>query len=328
MEMIVGLFVVLTAGAFIGGLDGSDDDDGFAETNPEDAAQFPIEYILLGDANPALAEAQVTEDLAVEPVEQAPHAQPDDGSNDRPVTTEDDLASDDNAVPTIPPGQNDQGPITLRLTNDDDYFLGTTAAENVIGRQGDDTLIGNGGADSLVGWGGDDTLTSHGLGGMLSGNQGDDELYARKAGFGQYHLYGGEGDDRITMHLDNQAGWGHQGFHVDGGAGADEFRFVDVGTTDAPIVSRIEDFDPSQDSIWVDDEELDLNALPSDMRIIEYHGQQWLVINENIIIGLEGARMTAPEGVPTMMGSPEEMHFHMFPTNLAVLATVPFITAA
>jgi hypothetical protein len=100
-----------------------------------------------------------------------------------------------------------------------------------------------------------------------------------------------------------------------------------VGTTDAPMVSRIEDFDPSQDSIWVDDEEIDLNALPSDMRIVEYHGQQWLVINDNIIIGLEGARMTAPEGVPTMMGDTEEMHFHMFPTNLAVLATVPFITA-
>ena len=28
-----------------------------------------------------------------------------------------------------------------------------------------------------------------------------------------------------------------------------------------------------------------------------------------------------------MMGDTEEMHFHMFPTNLAVLATVPFITA-
>ncbi|MFC6639726.1 hypothetical protein GV827_15370 [Sulfitobacter sp. JBTF-M27] len=215
-------------------------------------------------------------------------------------------------------------PITISLTDNDDYHLGTSAAEHIIGGRGDDTIVGNGGADRLAGWGGDDELISHGNGGRLSGNQGDDYLEARKTSYGQYHLYGGDGEDTFVMHLDNNPGWGHQGFHAYGGDQSDEFRFVGVGTTNAPMMARIEDFDASLDSIWVDDEEIDLNALPADMRIVNYHDQQWLVIEENIMIGLEGARTPAPSGVPTMMGGAEEMHFHAFPANLANLPAVQF----
>lgn len=215
-------------------------------------------------------------------------------------------------------------PVTTSLTNNDDYHLGTSAAEHIIGGQGDDTIVGNGGADRLAGWGGDDELISHGSGGRLSGNQGDDYLEAKKTSYGQYHLYGGEGEDTFFMHLDNNPGWGHQGFHAYGGDQSDEFRFVGVGTTNAPLMARIEDFDASLDSIWVDDEEIDLNALPTDMRIVNYYNQQWLVIEENIMIGLEGAQTPAPLGVPTMVGGVEEMHFHAFPANLADLPAVEF----
>lgn len=213
-------------------------------------------------------------------------------------------------------------PMQTDLTSSDDYYVGTPDDERIIGRQGNDTIFGGGGADSLAGWGGDDELIHHGNGGRLSGNQGDDYLEAGKTSYGQYHLYGGEGEDTLVMHLDNESGWGHQGFHAYGGNQADDFRFVGAETANAPLLSRIEDFDASEDSIWVDDVEINLNALPDDMRIVSFHEQQWLIIGNNIMIGLEGARADAPDGVPTMMGSTEEMHFHRFPVDLSNLPTV------
>ncbi len=213
----------------------------------------------------------------------------------------------------------------INLTNSDDYYTGTSAAEHIIGRQGNDTIIGGGGVDTLEGWAGDDELISYGSGGMLSGNTGNDYLEAKKTSYGQYHLYGGGGDDTFVMHLDNNPGWGHQAFHVYGGDGAEQFRFIGVGSTNATMLSRIDDFDAAQDSIWVDGIEIDLNDLSAHMRIVNYYDQQWLVIGSNVMIGLEGARMYAPQGVPTMMGGAEEMHFHAFPSDLADLETVEFV---
>ncbi len=213
----------------------------------------------------------------------------------------------------------------IYLTDQDDLYYATSAAEHIIGKKGDDVILGGGGHDTLEGWGGDDVLISHGSGGLLAGNTGDDYLEAKKTSYGQYHMYGGTGDDQLVMHLNNENGWGHQGFHVYGRDQADEFRFVGVETTNAPLLSRIDDFDASQDSIWVDATEIDLYNLPANMRIVDFHGQQWLVIDSNVMIGLEGARMYAPDGVPTMMGGAEEMHFHTFPTNIASLESVEFV---
>jgi len=226
--------------------------------------------------------------------------------------------------PALSAGEIGLMPMSTNLTDGDDFHNGTPQDERIIGRQGNDTIFGGGGSDTLAGWGGDDELVSHGSGGRLSGNQGDDYLEARKTSYGQYHLYGGDGEDTFVMHLDNESGWGHQGFHAHGGDQADDFRFIGAEVANAPLLSRIEDFNASEDSIWVDDVELDLNALPEDMRIVSYHQQQWLLIGSDVMIGLEGARANAPDGVPTMMGSTEEMHFHPFPVNLADLATVQF----
>ena len=212
-----------------------------------------------------------------------------------------------------------------RLGSEDDYYVGSPEAETLFGRQGDDTINGGGGADTLNGGAGEDVLISHGSGGRLAGISEDDYLEARKTSYGQYHLFGGEGDDTIVMHQNNASGWGHQGFHAYGGEGADEFHFVGTGLADAPLVSRINDFDATQDSIWVDDVEIDLDNLAAGMRLVSYHDQQWLAIDDNILIGLEGFRMDAPAGVPTMGDGTMEMHFHAFPTNLADLPTVPFI---
>ena len=210
-------------------------------------------------------------------------------------------------------------PSSPEFTDDDDIRSGNSDAERFVGGKGNDSVFGGGGADSLVGWGGDDVLVSDGRGGMLSGNQGDDYLEARKTGYGQYHLYGGEGDDTLVMHLDNAPRWGEQGFHVYGRDGADEFRFLDVENAHAPIVSRINDFDPKQDSLWVDDVKIDLSDLPDDMQIVSYLNQKWLLIEDKILIGLEGAKPMADPGIPTMGGSMEEKHFHEFPTDMSQL---------
>ncbi|MEN8918390.1 MAG: calcium-binding protein [Octadecabacter sp.] len=267
-----------------GGDDAQEDDDTYPENDP---VEGELASDQLWDGESADPEVQITED---------------------PEAT----------------AQHDVELTPIILTRGDDDYVGTSADEHIIGGKGDDTIVGNGGADRLDGWRGDDEIVSYGDGGRLSGNQGDDYLEAKKTNFGQFHIFGGLGEDTIVMHLDNEAGWGRQGFHVHGGDQADEFRFVGAGTTNAPMISRIEDFDSSQDSIWVDDEEVDLDALPSDMRIVNYLEQQWLVIDNNVMIGLEGVRMPAPAGVPTIMGGEEEMHFHMFPTDLASLQSVEY----
>ena len=207
-------------------------------------------------------------------------------NSDQLIETEDGVPADPDVVPS---SDGDEASKSIKLTSGDDDYSGTAADEHIIGGKGDDTIFGNGGVDRLGGWGGDDELISHGNGGRLAGNQGDDYLEAKKTGYGQYHIFGADGEDTIVMHLDNNPGWGHQGFHAHGGDDADEFRFVGAGTTNEPMMSRLEDFDPSQDSIWVDDEEIDLEALPSNMRIVDFHEQQWLVIDDNVMIGLEGA---------------------------------------
>ncbi len=207
----------------------------------------------------------------------------------------------------------------IRLTEADDLFFGTASDEKIIGDKGNDTIVGNDGADTLEGWNGNDILISHGSGGMLSGDRGDDFLEAEKTSYGQYHLYGSVGDDTFWMHLDNQSGWGDTGFHIYGGDGQDSFYFFGSGDANAPIVSRIDDFDASQDSIYFDGQEIDLRNLPDNMRIVLWDGQQWLQIDDNVLIGLEGARVdpNSPTG--------EDTHMPEFPTDLASLETTDFI---
>ncbi|MFN5100593.1 MAG: hypothetical protein ACK5D0_10320 [Burkholderiaceae bacterium] len=56
-----------------------------------------------------------------------------------------------------------------------DYFFGTSAAENLVGGKGDDLLVGGGGEDFLQGGAGDDTLIIAGVdGGRMTGGSGSD----------------------------------------------------------------------------------------------------------------------------------------------------------
>lgn len=216
-------------------------------------------------------------------------------------------------------------------TSNNDTLSGTTADDSIYGGLGDDSLTGNGGHDIIMGGLGNDTLIAHGHGGGLYGDAGNDYIDARKTGFGQFHIWGGTGNDRIVMSLTNNAGWGSQAYHVYGGEGADRFEFTGVGTTNVVSFSRIDDFDASRDSIWVDGQQINLNALPANMRVVNYVGQQFLLIGNSVVIALEGARL-ADEFSAFGTSGAEEAHFWSmtsnggsFPTAIFSQPTVAFV---
>ncbi len=172
----------------------------------------------------------------------------------------------------------------------------------VVGTTGDDLLHGGDAAENILGWAGNDTIHAALYGGMVSGGAGNDTIYGY--GFGdpnparyQTHLMGNSGDDTIIMDLSrpsddlNPIRMGH---HVFGGEGSDRFVFTNLGPSTQQIIGRIDDFDPSRDSIWLDDQELNLQNLPDNVRIVAYNGQKWLLIDERALYALEGARHKSP----------------------------------
>lgn len=167
----------------------------------------------------------------------------------------------------------------------------------------------------------------------------------------QIHIYAENGDDVINMGFNTISKFAH-GHHVRGGrrdgAGTDEgsagngrdtFNFVNIGRVNDTIVGRIEDFDASRDRIQIEGATLNLQSLPSNVRIVEFNGdhndagsdpQQWLLIDTNgghIFYSLEGARvdMTGNGGAN---GGEQESHFIKFSSqipNFNTLKDVDFI---
>lgn len=183
---------------------------------------------------------------------------------------------------------------TLNGGAGDDLIYGGAGNDQIIGGTGNDTLYGGGGSDTLNGWGGDDVIIHEGNGGMLGGQQGNDYLFAKKIGYGQFHLYGGEDNDTLVMDLNNTGStWGWQGHHGFGGEGADQFRFQNVSGATNTLFGRIEDYDHSRDTIWLEGTQINLNSLPSNVKIVNYDGQQWLVFDGKAAYALEGARKAA-----------------------------------
>ncbi len=220
---------------------------------------------------------------------------------------------------------------TYHGTTGNDSYLGTTGNDMIHGNAGNDTLNGNGGQDHIDGGAGNDTITISGTGGGGSGGEGNDIFYSTKQGYGQYHLWGDRGNDRFVISLANQVGWGSQGHHLYGGEGADQFEFTGVSLTNEYSFSRIDDFDASRDSIWVSGVKLNFAALPSNMRVVNYVGQQFLLIGTKTVIALEGARLSDEfSGFGTSQA--EEAHFWSktatatgFPTAIFNQPTAAFI---
>ncbi|WP_082899417.1 calcium-binding protein [Sulfitobacter sp. EhC04] len=146
----------------------------------------------------------------------------------------------------------------------------------------------------------------------LYGGQGNDTLTAAVSDIGQIHLRGDIGDDLFNLDLQND--FGRQGHHVYGGEGADIFNFTNIHLVNAPVVGRINDFEPTRDVIMIEGRTINLNALPTSVmlpdgstvvvRIVaftssgEQHSaaelglgaQQFLQIGDNVFYALDGAR--------------------------------------
>lgn len=177
---------------------------------------------------------------------------------------------------------------------------------NIQSAQGsawNDTLTGGTGTTKLNGLQGNDLITHNGTSGLMGlyGGDGNDSLSAGYAGGsktagGQFHLFGGSGDDVLTMNLTfSSSAQGYQGHHAYGGQGSDTFNLTNSTSTAKPLVGRIDDFDIAQDTIQVDGVSLNFSNLPSNVKVVEYNGQQWLLVGSNALYALEGARYGGTE---------------------------------
>jgi Ca2+-binding RTX toxin-like protein len=186
--------------------------------------------------------------------------------------------------------------------------------ETFTGTPEDNVIHGDGGEDWILGWGGDDLLTAEHASGQsgLWGNGGNDTLIGAVPGYGQIHMSGAEGDDRLVLDVTNEMGL--QGHHAYGGKGADTFEFINVDAAEVPILGRIDDFDASQDSLWIEGNEIDLFDLPDGVDVVEYQEQFWLKIGDNILYALEGAR-----------DGGAERHFSAWPEDINELKVVEFL---
>lgn len=203
-------------------------------------------------------------------------------------------------------------------TSGDDEIFGTEADDIIYGNGGNDTIYGGGGKDELYGGAGNDYIYYVGSHGRIDGMSGNDYIYAKKNTGGQIHIYGGTGTDTIVMDVSRSLAWSNRdGHHVFGGRLNDKFIFQDPTPGAGLIVGRIDDFDNSRDSIWIGDTKLDLYNLPDDVRVIERLGQQWLVISNEIVYALEGARKT--------IGNAEEIHFQSREFSLDLVRSLPSV---
>lgn len=161
---------------------------------------------------------------------------------------------------------------------------------------------------------------------MVSATDKDDIIVARTTGHqsDQVHIYAHRGDDIITLDMTNPIrSTLSQGFHVYGNAGADQFRFVNFDKMNGTISGRIDDFNPTEDQIYIDGQLLDIynpGAITGyKVSVIEFvqppknnygitASQQWLRIETpkgQALYALEGARLlSSPVGDAT-----EESHF-------------------
>lgn len=215
---------------------------------------------------------------------------------------------------------------------------GHHGATLIVGTTKSDTLTGGLGVADIRGWAGDDILHGGVRGGTVSGGHGNDIIYA--IGFGarmpqqfQTHAFGDWGNDTIIMDLSRQTGDTYAlrfGHHVFGGHGKDKFVFSGSAKNDQRIIGRIDDFDPSQDTIWIDNQQINFRTLPENVRVVGYKGQQWLLINEKALYCLEGARHDSEKisGDGRNAEGSEEDHFIDWPeewlNGVPKTADIPF----
>ncbi len=114
------------------------------------------------------------------------------------------------------PGGND----TISLLGGDDQYFGLSGDDSVHGDGGADLIDGGTGTNILNGGAGNDTLVGEGSNqaSVFSGNEGNDFLV------GPVNLYGGEGDDTLSLGSDGEA---VSGATLRGEGGIDSLTFAD-----------------------------------------------------------------------------------------------------
>lgn len=159
----------------------------------------------------------------------------------------------------------------------------------INGTSGDDTLSTfRPGGEVIYGYRGNDILDLSVAGGAAYGGMGDDTFFGGGHGLRQSHMYGGAGADTFYLNTGNREA--PYGDHVWGGDGHDQFHFTTSPADTARITGRIDDFDPSRDTLWLNGVKIDLADLPANVRIIQHLGQPWILIDGRILYALEGAR--------------------------------------
>lgn len=181
----------------------------------------------------------------------------------------------------------------------------------LIGTSGDNLLIATREKNWVEANQGNDTIHFHEDGGTAFGGVGDDVFHLSPPGVAQVHAYGGQGDD--TFYIDTSSRVAPFGVHIWGGEGRDKFKFTNLNASDVKMTGRLDDFDPSRDEIWIEDTKLDFANLPENVRLLEYHGQAWIMIDERVLYTLEGARQVVNDEVDTH----EEVHFIYWPPEWA-----------
>lgn len=122
-------------------------------------------------------------------------------------------------------------------------------------------IMGGSGNDHLIHHR-DPGVESH-AGTELASFGGDDTLEGSVPNGGQIHMFAAKGNDWLIFDVTKSPGaMGHQGHHAYGGHGRNVFQFKNVEDNNAPIVGRLDDYNPTTDRILVDETEIDLTDLP------------------------------------------------------------------
>lgn len=210
-------------------------------------------------------------------------------------------------------------PVPTNIIRDDfstDKIKGTVGGDHLIHHR--DVTVGSHASVGLVSFAGDDILE-----GSVPTN-------------GQIHMFAGTGDDWLILDVTKASdAVGIQGHHGFGGHGHDTFQFTNIEANKAPIVGRLDDFDPTSDRILIENTEIDLTDLPQSIALpgggttgvrvvsIEHPeyisedlgAQYFLAIGDDIFYALDGARdlQNGASG-----GTGEERHF-LLPSALETL---------
>jgi Ca2+-binding RTX toxin-like protein len=164
---------------------------------------------------------------------------------------------------------------TVYAFSGDDFMAGWIKADRIgagVGNdtvwalEGNDTVWGGGGNDLILGGDGNDILAGNTGNDTVFGGMGDDSVHGNR---GKNWLYGDEGNDLITSGDEESFLFGGIGDDVlmarmrrgaiqvvEGGAGADVFDIVLVGTSSRPGQMVIADFEIGVDGVRVDGQAL------------------------------------------------------------------------